>query len=287
MGSLEKEFMFGTEGKMSDFSMEDYIEDDSFLTEVPLNLMENSIITQFEDPFYYRKKDYVQDFMTKYERIKEDETQEDENDAESLKDEFILFMSKTFDKYLDIGLNDIEAKSEENQFDIIHYAYTFFIRRIKRNFVNIICNEMKKHTEEISSAISEKNAKNKNVTYSTFKDEIDDENIVNILSHSNAAVKIVLEKIDSTYSVDDFFQYCELDEPEIDKEYVEKCFNEFYLTGNFISKYVSMITEEFIIELEAKLRSHILKNFPNRKMKQVVKKEEKENKEANKEEAKS
>ena len=40
------------------------------------------------------------------------------------------------------------------------------------------------------------------------------------------------------------------------------------MTGNFIDKYVDMViyNEFFIIDIETKVRSHILKNFPMRKV---------------------
>ena len=42
------------------------IDDELFLTDVPLNVIENSLSTQFDDPLEYRKNDYVQSFITKY-----------------------------------------------------------------------------------------------------------------------------------------------------------------------------------------------------------------------------
>ena len=41
-------------------------------------------------------------------------------------------------------------------------------------------------------------------------------------------------------------------------------YNNFELTGNFIEKYVSMINETFLMEIQSKMRNRILKKYPKR-----------------------
>ena len=45
------------------------IDDELFLSEVPLELLEQSLEVQFNNPIEYRKRDYIQSFITKYEFI--------------------------------------------------------------------------------------------------------------------------------------------------------------------------------------------------------------------------
>ena len=43
------------------------IENELFLSAIPLNLLEEAIKSQFNDPLEYRKTDYVKSFINKYE----------------------------------------------------------------------------------------------------------------------------------------------------------------------------------------------------------------------------
>ena len=42
------------------------LDDELFLSEIPMSVLQNSIDTQFRYPLEYRKKDYVQSFIMKY-----------------------------------------------------------------------------------------------------------------------------------------------------------------------------------------------------------------------------
>ena len=156
------------------------IEDEVFLSEVPLELIEKAIQTQFMDPFEYRKKDYVQSFLTKYKFSQDNNfnTDEDRYTIEKYHDDFMGFMIGIFDIYLSLGFPDFDSKPEEDQHELIHMTYRFFIKNIKKNFVNLIMNYTNNNIEDLVEMLSKK----KDVTSLNFKLEIendnDDENIV-------------------------------------------------------------------------------------------------------------
>ena len=54
------------------------------------------------------------------------------------------------------------------------------------------------------------------------------------------------------------------DEPVLELEYVQSAYNDFELTGNFIEKYLDMIDDDFLTEIQSKMRNKILKKYPKR-----------------------
>ena len=72
-------------------------EDDSvFLNAIPLSLIKDSIETQFREPLEYRKKDYILEYIKKYNYSKDyqDEVDEELEPLEVLHEEFLLFIMK-------------------------------------------------------------------------------------------------------------------------------------------------------------------------------------------------
>ena len=114
------------------------IEDEIMLSDLPLSLLMETIRSQFDDPMEYRKKDYIQSFLNKYEYTKNNITEEESDDLEVLYDKFISFMKQIFKQYLGIGLPNIDDDSEEDQEELIHFIYRYFISDIRKNFVNFI-----------------------------------------------------------------------------------------------------------------------------------------------------
>ena len=256
------------------YSLYDSLEEDdedNFLDELPLELIENSIRTQFEEPLEYRKKDYIKDFIKKYEICKQNELEEDLQEMESVHYEFVNFMRDIFDEFLGIEIEEIENMNDDTANDIIHHTYRYFIKCIKKNFSNIVCNEIDEHSEDfIADYIDDK----KDITYHTFKDEVTDPHDIIILGNLNTIVDDILQKVLDTYTIEDFFKMSDSDEVNLDKEYVEGKYAEYKINGNFIPKYVAMVDGDFKIEIEAKLRNHILKKYPNSVKKFINQKEE-------------
>ena len=244
-------------------------EDDSvFLNAIPLSILKDSIETQFREPFEYRKKDYVMEYIKKYNYRKEnpDEIDEELESLETLHDEFIVFMGKTFDKFLDIGFVDLLDTSVEEQCDIIHRTYRYFIKNIKKNFTLLIKNEIDENKDEIIYNIDKK----KDVTYKAFKREIDDEEYVLVLSNLDIVIEKIIDKVIKKYSVDKFLEMTDPEEYDPDFEFVKRAYgDDNLLVGNFVEKYCNMLDPIAIIGIESKVRNYILKKFPNREERAV------------------
>ena len=78
----------------------DEIENELFLSAIPLNLLEEAIKSQFNDPLEYRKTDYVKSFINKYEFSVKNMYEYDQAELDSLQTDFVEFMEKMFYNYL-------------------------------------------------------------------------------------------------------------------------------------------------------------------------------------------
>jgi hypothetical protein len=234
------------------------IDNELFLSSVPLNLIEEAIKSQFDDPLEYRKTDYIQSFLNKYHFSVDNMYEDDQNELNELHDDFIEFIKNIFYEYLNIGIPNIEDKPEEDQHQIIHHTYRYFITNIKKNFTNLIINYIENNKEEISNLFIKK----KDVIYLNFKSEISDEFDVLLLSNLSSIIEHILTE---EYDIDKFFELTTSDELSVELEFVKKSFDEFDLTGNFIQPYVTMVDKYFRTELESKVRNKILKKYPKRK----------------------
>lgn len=239
------------------------LDDELFLSEVPMELLQESIETQFGDPLEYRKKDYVQSFITKYEFSKDNMMEDDLVMLEYNRDKFIEFLEEIFDNYLSIGFNELDNVDTDEQNEIMHQTYRFFIKNIKKNFVNIIFNYINEYKDDISS----KYEKKKDVTTLNFRAEIDDEYDTLVLANLGEIVNYIIEIVRDITSVDDFFELCQDDEVILELECVKHYYNEMQLTGNFIEKYVDMLDDDFKSEIQSKIRNKILKKYPYRERK--------------------
>ena len=244
------------------------LDDELFLSDIPLDVLQGLIKTQFECPLEYRKKDYLQTFITKYEFSVENMAEDDLFNLDTYHDRFISFMLQIFEENLNVGFVDIDQKSEEDQHEILHLTYRFFIKNIKKNFVNCILSFINDRKDEMMNIIEKK----KDVTTISFKSEIDDEYDILVLSSLNDIIRYSFDKIRRAFDVDEFFTLCESDEYSLELEYVRNCYEKMLITGNFLESYVDMVDDsDFIMEIQSKVRNKILKKYPKRK---AMKKEE-------------
>ena len=75
------------------------ITSDMFLSEVPVSLMKENIIAQFEDPLEFRKKDHITTFISMYRYSKENVDAYEDEELDSiieLRDDFYAFMRRMF-----------------------------------------------------------------------------------------------------------------------------------------------------------------------------------------------
>lgn len=231
------------------------IDDEIFLSEIPLSLLKENIKTQFEDPMEYRKIDYVQSFLNKYqfsmENINDDD---DQADLENIHVEFISFMRDMFRVYLGLGFPNLEDMDEESQEELIHFTYRYFIINIKKNFVNVILNSLNENKRSICDALPKK----KDVTSLSLKRNVTDEDDLTIISNISDAIDMVLI---TSSSITKFLEQCSIDEPSLEAEYISDKYDSCDITGNFIEKYIDMLDDSFKVEIECKVRNKILKKY--------------------------
>lgn len=251
------------------------LEDEVFLSEVPIEIIKESITTQFNEPFEYRKKDYVRSFISRYNFSKENLFDDDLTLTEIYRDEFLKFMENTFENYLCIGFPDLEDKDEDTQDDLIHLTYRFFIKNIKKNFINLFSNFINDKRNETSSFCE----KRKDITATNFKSEIDDDYDIQVLANLDNIIEGITAEV-KNYTVDDFFKLCTGDELSLELEFVENAYFEFNITGNFIEKYFEMINDDFLVEIQSKLRNRILKKYPKRTRQIIIDEESNINEES-------
>ena len=116
-------------------------DDEVLLSEMPLSVLKGSIEKQFDDPIEYMGHDFVQSFITKYHVTKETYTEEEDfEELAELYDSFINFMESIFQTKLGIGLPELDNMGEDDQLELIHYIYRFFIINVKRNFSKFLFN---------------------------------------------------------------------------------------------------------------------------------------------------
>lgn len=261
MGNLLKEAGFTS-------IFDDELEDADFLSEVPVSLIESSLEEQFLEPLEYRKKDYIKEYFAKYENAKQNEIMDDEyQTVDEEHDEFISYVENLFERFLDISFVNLDDKSIEDQHNIIHNTYKFFIKNIKRNFVSIICNELK---EDLQKHISKIDNIKKDVTYLTFKQEIENEDDAIIISNLSTVISNIIDDVKHNYTVSKFFEMSDYNEYDYIREFVINAYDNFDLTGNFVPMYCDMIDVNFLIEIESKVRNFILKKYPVRKKKEEL-----------------
>lgn len=236
------------------------LEDELFLSEVPIELIQSSIKTQFEEPLEYRKKDYVQSFITKYTFSKENLLEDDVIMLDVYRDRFLQFIENIFYNSLSIGFTNLDDMGEDDQHELIHLTYRFFIKNIKKNFVNLIVNYINQNKSELQQTYTKK----KDVTSLNFKTEIDDDYDILVLSQLGDIIENIIDTIKQSDDVMSFFDLCMADEPILELEYVKNAYTEMELTGNFIENYLNMIDEEFLSEIQSKIRNKILKKYPKR-----------------------
>ncbi len=243
------------------------IEDEMFLSEVPISLIQMSIETQFNEPLEYRKKDYIQSFITKYEISRDNMLEDDLTMLEVFRDQFIAFIEEIFAERLNIGFTNIDDIGEEDQHELIHLTYRFFLKNMKKNFVNVVLNYISNNQNDIENNFE----KRKDVTTASFKEELNNDYDILVLSNLGDIIDYIFEYIADMDDVLEFLDLCADDEPILELEYVRKAYEDLDLTGNFMKNYVDMINDEFKTEIQSKVRNKILKKYPVREKKNLIK----------------
>lgn len=235
-------------------------EDENFLSELSFDVLQDSIREHFTYPEKYKNRDFISLYLNKIALMKDNSLDDDVIMLDDELERFKIFISNLFEESLSIGINVLNEPeySDDDVFDTILVAYRFFICKIKKNFSNIILNFIEKNKEEL---ISKYDFKTIDVTLSSFKnDNISKEDKI-LLSQLGHIIDDTFEELVSIDDIDEFFDLCIGNEVSIELESVRGAFDRMELTGNFISKYISMVSDSFKIELQTKVRKTILKRI--------------------------
>lgn len=228
-----------------------------FISAMPVKLIEENIITQFDDPLEHRKNDFIVTFINIYRYSLENVDayeDEDKDNVIELRDDFYSFMLQIFRQYLGIGFVDFEEMSMEDQDDMIHYVYRFFIMNGRKNFICYILNYLDNHRDDF--VISDD--KQKDITSLSLKKEVTDPVDLYIISNLSDIINQILHE---DISVDDFFKWCDGNESTLETRFMSNQYDNMKITGNFVEKYVEMIDIDFLFEIETKVRNKILKKY--------------------------
>ena len=231
-------------------------DEEVILSELPLSLITGSIKEQFENPVMYKKNDFVQSFETRWLITKENMTDEDEDDVWALFRYFVSFMRDIFREKLSTGLPYLEDMPEDEQLELIHYIYRFFVMNIKKNYFTFIYNYIQKHKKELAETLGPK----KDVTTISLKDAVTDEEDLIIIASLSQCIKKLIMQNDSV-TVDEFLELSRGDEPNLENEFINDKYDDFNINGNFVMKYNQMVDEETLVEIECRVRNKILSKY--------------------------
>lgn len=234
------------------------IDTEMMLTEVPIDILEENILEQFQNPLENHQMDYVSNFIIKYRYskavVESTESEDDDLELQRIRTDFLDFIEKTFQEKLDIEFPDLEGMIEEDQDDCIHFTYRFFITNFKQNFVNLVLNYIEKHKKEICDFLPKK----KDVSTLTFRKDIEDPDDILILTNLDEIIDYVLSR---GFTVEEFLDLIDRDEPSLERYLLEQYYDEAKIVGNFLDKYFRMVTRNFKIEIECAVRNDILKKY--------------------------
>ncbi len=233
---------------------------DMLLSEMPLNLIKENIESQFEDVLEYGKRDHVTTFINMYKMSKDNANiYEDEelDKLEELRDDFYIFMQNMFKEYFDIGFPEFDNLSPDEQDDLIHFVYRFFIINIKQNFICFILNKIEANRDTYLDNVNKK----KDITTISFKKDSIDPVDVYILSSLPTIIESILK---SNIDIDDFLDNCD-DDSSLETRFMKEGYDKFNITGNFTRKYIDMVNYDFLYHIESIVRNRILKKYQDSK----------------------
>lgn len=231
------------------------LEDDIFLSEVPVSLIKESIHEQFDNPLI-NKTDYVSNFIDVCEVSREqlddeDMDGDDKNALRHIREDFYVYLRQLFRDYLNLGFPNFEDLSEDEQDELMRNTYRYFILNIKKNYSRMVTHYIDSHKSEIESICEQK----KDVTTMAYKKSIKNEYDLLVISNIYTVVPHIL---DSDIDVDEFLRNsCGKNDCEC--EYVMDAYDRFLITGNFIDRYREMIGSDLRATIANKVREKILK----------------------------
>lgn len=247
------------------------IDSEIFLADEPFRLLKQHIRSQFKNPMDLTI-DYIGNFIETYSFSRSIvETDEEDLKLDQFRDEFYQFMQNIFSKVLDIEFPEFDVLSEEDQFDILHMTYRYFIINVKHNFSNYCINYIDNNKELIASTLDEKS----DITSLGLKNYGVDKIDVLILSNLFDIIKTIIDNEET--DIVDFVNASDWHEPWLETELMQDRIETNEIVGNFYPKYKNLLSNEVLREIEGKVRNKILKKYKNNERVVVSEGEDNEN----------
>jgi hypothetical protein len=239
-------------------------EEETTLTDTALQLIKESIENQFKNPIGYAKVDFVSQFIQRYRltltEISDDFDDDENTQTKNMHTSFISFMERTLKEKLNIGIVDLEDMSEEDQEQMIHYLYRFFIININQNMFNYVYHYIKEHLSEIVATLPDI----KTVSSRRMEEVVDNPDIIKVCTWMSKVIEIALT--DENIFVDDFFALCRSKEYDLEREFIIEKYDNDEVTGNFVEPYRKMLPEPTLIELETEIIGKLTKKYRKEKV---------------------
>lgn len=232
--------------------------EETTITSVSAEIIQESILSQFKDPSGYAKVDFVQSFFQRYKlTLKEIADDYDEDEISVTKEihrKFIGFMEKTLMERLSIGITELDNMGEEEQEQMVHYLYRFFIINLNQNMYNFFLHYIEKHKADIAATLPNV----KTVSVRRLTDIMDDSDMIRICAWISEVTKYITEQ---EISVDDYFELCMAKEYDLEREFTMQQYEDFAVSGNFIERYFAMIPEPIMVELESEMTAYLTRKY--------------------------
>ena len=246
---------------------DDFNDSESFLSEVPVNLLKENLINQFNSPSKFNTADIMKGFIQSYKYSKADAMDDENEDAlleiESIRSDFISFVLMLFKERFGIGMPNIGDASEEDQDELLHFTYRFFIMNIRKNFVNAICNYVIDHADELKGIGN----REKDITTIAYKRELD-EPYLQIISNLEDIVNHIFTIMKNEFTIYDFLNICDSEIPSLETQLVISAYDADRLTGNFVEKYINSVSDSLRFDIEVKVRNLLFNHFRKRDRKE-------------------
>ena len=166
-------------------------DEEEFLSRVPLTLLKENLLYQVKHPTEDRKVDFLAPFIRGYEYSKSVvEEEEDKVELMEMRDSFLKFYEELMSRTLGIGFPNLYDIPENEQNELIHFTYRYFIMQMRGNFVNLICNYITEHMSELY----EHGNKRKDVSAVAYKKELGSTMEAGIISNLSTIMDKILHE---------------------------------------------------------------------------------------------
>lgn len=235
---------------------------DVFISTMPFDMIKESIKKQFNEP-YENETDYVGIFMDSYyTSLAEYEGDEDAIiQLRDMKDELINLVRGCLYLRFQVGFADLEELNEELANDMVKYVYRFFIINTFKNMTHFITNYIIENKEEICNKYidAQSSIDNNDVTSVKIRKIVYDKEICIILSNLITIINDIFDDYDDV-DIDTFLSHAGQDKL-METRFIDKCYNEYHVTGNFIQPYFKLTNNFIKRELFVKVRSKLINKY--------------------------